>query len=508
MRICVVVPSVDHMATAGVRIRYQRLEPWLRAAGHELTLKLIDDMLPKSMGLFDVYLLCKCHDARSAVLAAELTARGIHVGADFFDDYYSQGDDSRFVHLRTWLRTIIKDLSFTLCSTPLMRASLQALAPRLPCHMVSDPFEAVDPGALALGVERKLERARTSRILDIGWFGIGDNPHFPVGISDLAAFAGGLTDFSRWGFTPRLAILTNRRALTPARLEMLGRLPLPHRLEEWSTEGERKLVAESYVCFLPVNAQRFSTVKSLNRGVTALTGGAQVLSAGYPLYAEMGEFVYRDVASVAEDILGARPKLRRETMASFLGLMGRMADPEGEAGGLTAFLSGLPARPKPATDPPLLGVIHGRHSTGAVHKYAQRLGHLSVPAAFAAVDLNYDIRVTRDANTGTAMLQLSHNAAQRLRSHLKGLVRPLTPAVGKLVSALPLQEDMANPFDPAQPEPINSDAVFIANYAAEIGRIEAIVRRHFDVTGVVLSEYASPFWSGDGRQAAPIAGAP
>lgn len=507
MRICVTVPSEDHLATAGVRIRYQRIEPWLRAAGHELSLKVIDDVLPKSKAHFDVYVLCKCHDARSIILAAELKARGIHTGADFFDDYYSQEDDSRFVHFRTWLRTIRESLTFTLCSTGPMRDRLRRLVPELPCHIVNDPFDRVDSEDLARKVENKIERARRSNILNIGWFGIGDNPHFPVGLSDLTAFASGLGDFERFGFKPRLSIVTNQRALTPGRLEMLSRLPVPYRLEEWTEDGERQLVAESDVCFLPVNAQPFSVVKSLNRAVTALTGGAQVLSAGYPLYGELGDFIYRNGQSIAEDFKAGRAKLCREALPEFLALMDRLANPDREASALIAFLSGLPSRPRPVDSMPFVAVIHGRYSTGAVHKYAQRLGHLSVPAAIATGDLNYDIRLLKGGGKGETTLQLSQNATARLKAHLKGKVTPIQPPAGKLVAEMPLPEDLAANWDQKEAGPSNSDALFIAQYDKEIGQIEAIVQRHFDVTSVVVSEYASPFWRDGQRRLPAVEGA-
>ena len=187
--------------------------------------------------------------------------------------------------------------------------------------------------------------------------------------------------------------------------------------------------------------------------------------------------------------------------------MDRIANPEREATGLIAFLDGLQARPKSEGSVPLLAVIHGRYSTGAVHKYAQRLGHLSVPAAIATGDLNYDIRLVRSGAKGSTTLQLSLNATARLKGHLKGLVTPIDPPIGKLVSALPLPEDLAPRFDPEESRPVNSDAVFIANYAGEIGRIEDIVQHCFDVTSVVISEYASPFWRDEPRRPALVEGA-
>ena len=494
MRICVLVPSEDHLVTAGVRIRYQRIGAILKSKGHTLEVSVIDTVQPQSKQLASIYLLCKCHDARSLVLAAELRSRGVHLGADFFDDYYSQGGDSRFVYIREWLRDIAHLLTFALSSTPLMLDTLRTLRPDLPSHMMNDPFDAFDEGSLGRMIDIKMERARATRRLDIGWFGIGDNPHFPVGLSDLKDFGGALEAFNSCGFSPRLSILTNRRALTSDRLELLSRLPLPWRLEEWSEAGERQLVAESYVCFLPVNAQRFSTVKSLNRCVTALAGGAQVLSTGYPLYRSLGDFVYHNAADVVADLRFGTPKLRAESLAPLLNLLHHHADPHEEANRLEVFLENLPDPTTARPAKPSLAVIHGRLSTSLVHKLTQRLGHLSVTGPWNNAPLNYDVRIAPLPGGAEPAIQLSDKAVKRLDPQASAKIQVFTARDGKTTSFLQLAPGLLADTTAAMTAKLGYDTILAANYTAFMQAVAGELRLLFPLTGIVFSEYSAPFW--------------
>jgi hypothetical protein len=121
MKISVLIPSEDYRQQAGARIRYQRIETYLRALGHELTAHPIDEFT--SLGAFvdDVYVISKIHDPRS-LLAADLAQEaGRLVGVDLFDDYYSQDDNPRLARMRLWLHALKPKLDFLLCSTPEMR---------------------------------------------------------------------------------------------------------------------------------------------------------------------------------------------------------------------------------------------------------------------------------------------------------------------------------------------------------------------------------------------------
>lgn len=495
MKICVVVPSEDQLATAGVRIRYQRIGAKLQAMGHSLKLALINDVQMKPKPAFDAYLICKCYDTRAIMLAAGLRSQGVHVGADFFDDYYSHAGDSRFVHLRQWLREIAAHLTFSLTSTQLMREIVTALLPRIPCHTMNDPYSTFDGNKVVNSIESKLKRVRSNGVLNIGWFGIGDNPYFSVGLADLHAFGEALAGFTTAGLSPRLSILTNRRALTVERLEMLARLPVPHRIEEWSEEAERQLINHSFVCFLPVNGQRFSAGKSLNRAVTALTGGAQVLSAGYPLYANFDDLIYSDSSSLVKDIRSGEPRLRRSTLPFLEQVMDRNANPGREARGLIEFLEAVPL-PAPAAKPADFAVIHGRLSMATVHKFAQKSGHLSVAGPQHSAELNYDVKLTQHPESGDAIVQLFASAVKRLKPEFAVLVKSFTAANGKKYAYLPLAGESLSRFAWKSSPLIDFESVFLATYSENMAIIESILHALFEGMTVVVSESASPYWRG------------
>jgi hypothetical protein len=396
MRICVLAPSASYLASAGVRIRYRRIESPLSELGHELSVLPITEFKRPEDFKHDVYIISKCYDARALVAARLIAARGGTLGVDLFDDYYSQVSDSRFIWRREWLRALLASADFVLCSTPAMQATAQLVAPNHPAHLLNDPYGQLDRRAVAAALARKIERLHRTRTLRLGWFGVGDNPYFSVGLADLAAFGGELARLRTSRFDVRLEILTNRRAVTADALAALRRLPLPFELDEWSEQGEATLLERCTACFLPVNAQSFSVVKSLNRAVTALTGGTQVLSAGYPLYESLGEFIYRDAGQLLADLVDCRPRLREETLEAFAHLMDSLASPRAEAHKLSAFLQKLSHGR--TTQMPHLAVVHGPYSTRDVHLFVQRMGGLSVASPFAKQQLPYDVRFTLRPN--------------------------------------------------------------------------------------------------------------
>lgn len=495
MHLGVVVPSEDHLATAGVRIRYQRIAAEMAALGHRLSVTVLDDVRLDRKPLADAYLLSKCHDARACVLAQEIRAMGRHCGVDFFDDYYSQARDSRFVHIRAWLRGIAPFLTFALCSTPPLRKAIASLLPGLPCHVLNDPAPGIDVTALAANLNAKRDRLAQTGIIDIGWFGIGANRHFPLGLSDLAAFGGHLSVFRQEGLAPRLSILTNTRAMTAERLESLKRLPVPWRIEEWSPEAEVQLLAEAQLCFLPVNAQPFSTMKSLNRALTALTSGAQVLSAGYPLYDSLGDFIYRDGASLLGDFRSGALRLRPATLQAFAEALCRHGDSTVEAGRLAGFLEALP--PPPAVARQKLIVLHGRQSHGLVHKFVQRMGHLSATGPWTETPgLNYDLRIGF-GDAGEPLAVIARRALPRLRAGLADLAKPAQRPADRLhLMQIPLAAVGAGAaFTSADPL-LNTEAGFLASYDSQIGALEDIALRLFGPHRIVVSELAAPFWRG------------
>ena len=500
MKVTIVIPDERQLATAGVRIRYHRLATRLDAAGHELDLQPID-ALAGSNAPADVVVFSKCHDARTVALADELRGRGARVGVDVFDDYYSDASDSRFVHLREWLRTLSTRLDFAMCSTPLMSDKLTAILPELPIHVMHDASIDLDEEALAERVERNAERALSTRRVDVTWFGIGDNPHFRLGLSDLFAYSNMLLDFVRAGYRPQVSILTNRRALDAERLEFIARLPVSAVLEEWSEELEAQSIAASLFCFLPVRAQNFSVVKSLNRAITTLTGGAQALSGGYPLYSELRPFVYDAAAPLIADLEAGTLALRRETVGALGERLASWGNAEVEARRLAAFLEGL--APTPSTAPAVLtATVHGRQSPAPVHALAQRLGHLSVASPFNQQKLPFDLRFANEEGAEPAII-LSAFAATKLTEEARARLRIDPARIGSASIRLRLDE-LATPcpFDPGDLTACRSLAVVSMRYDAAMAYVADVLAELFGPVRITVSELVSPLWSDVGRRAA------
>lgn len=394
MKIGILIPTQEQKNQAGVRIRYSRIEPALKQLGHRLELIPIQDLSLSNADNNDVYLISKCYDARALLIARQLRLRGRPVGVDLFDDYFSQHMDSRFVRLRYWLQALVAECSFILCSTAQMADIARDYAPDLPVHIMNDPATEINIQTIASEALRKFEFAHAQRRIDVAWFGMGDNPNFPVGLSDLAAFGSEVDRLRGHGYDVRLSILTNRRAMTPDNLAAISRLATPFTLDEWSESQEKSLLERSLISFLPVNAQQFSRVKSLNRAITALTSGVQVLSAGFPLYASLAPFIYRSPLQFLHDLRVGNLALRQETTQKLADTLAPLAEIGRESTGLADFLSDVCNKSsKPgAKSTHITAVIHGKETSGNIHKFTQKMGALSVASPFCQMDLNFDIR--------------------------------------------------------------------------------------------------------------------
>jgi hypothetical protein len=493
MKITLVVSGEDNLSSAGVRIRYNRLIPKLESRGHETFIVPISD-LRASGGLdSDVYLFCKCHDVRSVILAGMMRHQGAQVGIDIFDDYFSQAANPRFVHLRNWLRAITPNLTFGVCSTPRMQSLMNRLMPGLPSQLINDPFDSFDADAILSAVETNVEQALRTRVIKVGWFGMGDNPHFPVGVQDLHAFAAALRSCRELGFEPNLSILTNRRALNVDRLEMIARLGVPFHLEEWEEALERRLIRECLFCFLPVNAQAFSIVKSLNRAVTTLSGGSQVLSMGFPLYSDLEPFIYRDIQALLADLDARTPALRRETIEHLAERLESKADPSVEADRLLEFLSSLPKlQPEKA---PIYAAIHGRQTSSAVHKQIQNLGHLSIASPFQSNALAFDLRLTRCEQTKEPVFLLSRKAKQKLEKQLQATLNDPEVVGNTPVWKLPMSSLPKRYSKSLFGRKPNFVAADLAEYDATMAIMFRIARQLFGDVQIVFSELDSPYWS-------------
>lgn len=427
MNICVFIPSEEQLAQGGVRIRYRRIERALQDLGHQLHVMPIQDFAAADP-VHDVYIISKCYDARAYLVAHFVRGHRKLVGIDLFDDYFSQTRDSRFTRQRHSLRTLVQSADFVLSSTPAMHEVAASYAPQLPVHVMNDPATRVAAETVRQTLTRKQQYAHEKATLNVAWFGTGDNAHFPVGLADLVAFGGDLARLRGRGFDVRLDILTNHRAMTADALAMLRRLAVPYTVDGWTEEREVALLAKSLVCFLPVNAQGFSIAKSLNRAVSALCAGAQVLSSGYPLYQRLGALIYRDPEKLLHDLGRNSLALRGDTVPVLMDLVERLADQAVEANSLVEFLEerrqGQPKGVPAAAKPPTVALIHGRNSIGDAHKLAQRMGVLSICSPFCKASFDFDVRFSIAADGAGFDVLLAESCGGMLGSDLRSSLSP------------------------------------------------------------------------------------
>jgi hypothetical protein len=390
MKLVILVPSPDYVKNAGARIRYRRLSESLKRIGIELSLTPIDSFDPLKTSC-DVVLVSKCYDARALVAAVAMSRRGVSVGIDLFDDYFSEESDGRLSRYRGWLRQILHFSDFALCSTPVLARLIRQYRPEVPIHVLGDSAAAFAPDHLAKTLKRKSAEASSNGVIRACWFGIGDNPYFPVGLSDVAAFGGVIEALASGGMAVELTVVTNRRALIAVGLARLGELPLPVKVEEWSEQKERELLDQSFVCFLPVSAQPFSIAKSSNRAVTALTAGCQVLSAGFPLYAEFDDWIYREPESLVRDLGTRQLRFSPASIPAFEAKIGEIASAEREASSLSAFLAEISkTRSDSGGESKSIALLHGSATSLAAHEAVKRIGGISVATPFCSMPLEFD----------------------------------------------------------------------------------------------------------------------
>ncbi|QNM83793.1 hypothetical protein H8M03_05590 [Sphingomonas sabuli] len=425
MKVSVLVPSDEYKGYAGARIRYGRLTKALAQQGLTLALCKIGDFEPASDNS-DIIIISKCHDARALVAAALFAARGKLVGVDLFDDYFSQWDDSRLTRFRNWLGQLLEHCAFALCSTDAMAGVVREYRRDVPVHVVHDPAPPIEMAGLQKILRKKLAEARQSRVMRIAWFGVGDNPHFRIGLHDVAAFSGKLRPLRRVGMDIELTVMTNPRSLTVERLAELTTVPVRTKVEEWSEDGEDALLRRSLIAYLPVNLQRFSAAKSLNRAVTALSRGCQVLSAGFPLYDALDELIYRDTDALAADLEADTLRLSPARIDRFEQLMHDFASAETEADRLAHFLHALrPPRPQPSR----IALVHGLMTNKRAGEMVEAAEGLTVASPYSPSSIPADV-VFR-WNGGRLDMLVSGDATQRLRPAFKRRLAPREKLFGR-----------------------------------------------------------------------------
>ena len=410
MLVCIVTPSEEFAVSAGVRIRYDRLAVAARFIGHDIEIVPIADFQTRGDFRHDVYIFAKTYTAASCLLAWRMRQCGKPAGVDVFDDYFTQTADARMLRYRRWFAAMAETVDFFLCSTERLGEAIRPLLGGKPLAVIADPAGGVDVQQLEFVVARKLSELTTANNLRVLWFGIGDNPYFPVGIRDLVAFGAELTRLAGGNRDVSLRILTNKRALNTSGLAMLRHLSVPYTIEEWTAEREQQELVAAHVCFLPVSVQPFAQVKSLNRAVTALTAGCQVLAAGFPLYNKLHEYIYSSADELLADLNQGEPRLRPQSLAGFIGRIGELANAYRGAEkmfGLIADLAksvgasdaGLPGPalvediwPPAAKFPVDVAVVHGAQPDFKIHKLLQRFNGVSVKSPSCREDWNFGIR--------------------------------------------------------------------------------------------------------------------
>lgn len=482
MKLIVLVPSEEYRTYAGARIRYGRLAPELQRAGIHLQLEEIG-YFSADRDDYDALLISKCHDARSLVVAAIASRRGKLVGLDLFDDYFSQVEDSRLIRFRRWLEELIPNLSYAVCSTPLIGRILTNIRPDLPVHVANDPAPDFNARTLKSVLDAKLSVARDTRIIRFAWFGIGDNPHFPVGLSDLDAYSDAFRSLADRGWTLTCTVLTNGRALKVDALARLNSLPITTGVAEWTEENEHDLLARSFACFLPVNAQNFSAAKSLNRAVTGLSAGCQILSVGYPLYKPLHDFVYRNPSVFLDDLQRGSMRHSSGRMDEFLVSMSSIGSAEGEAQALVDFLSSAPVSPVQETT--RLVLIHGQATNGAAHKLVQAAGGLSIASPYCATPLGFD--VTFRGKTGAIEMVLTEKAAKLLPEQARERLQSQARTSERKLFVL-RADDEATSQAPMEKEVEESIPSQLASYDHTMKHIQRRMSEEFGPCRFLISE--------------------
>ena len=496
MKLCVIVPTEEHMAQAGVRIRYERLrEPFARY-GCEIDMVAIDSMQNMGMLVHDAYLFSKCYDARVFLLAGVMRRLGKPVGIDFFDDYFSQTWESKFLRQREWLLTVAAQADFYLCSTQRMQQVVESYMPGVPSHIMNDPFDDFPVAHLAERLHDKRQEVANSRQLDVAWFGVGDNPHFLVGLHDLHAWSYTLHALAGAHFDVRLHILTNKRALTSRGLDLINRLPVATTVEEWSVEKESALLDKCLVAFIPVNGQQFSIAKSMNRAVTALTAGAQVLSPGYPLYRDLADFIYRDSDALLKDLVDDNLLLRPDTLGTLETKFNHCANLDTEACNAAMFFKSVKSGHLNGKGRDIVAIVHGVRSPAEFHKHIQKLGQMSVSSPFGVEKLNYDVRFVPDSDEEGMMIEVEKRLLPLMAEKYRNASKPATSCTGRAVVSFGIDDGFAaDKRLLSDAFAAKSRAMKLVTYPAAMQAITRIVRSVFPTAQAYVSERELPYYS-------------
>jgi len=482
MKLSVVVPTQEYRSYAGARIRYDRLVPPLQDLGVDLSLIDIDSFDPDQSHA-EAVLISKCYDARAVLAAKGSRARGKLVGLDLFDDYFSQLSDSRLVRYRDWLRELTSVADFALCSTWQLAETVAAYAPALPIHVLNDPAPPVPSSEIRSRVADKIAAVRDEGKIRAAWFGVGGNRYFPVGLRDLPMCASVLRDLTVAGLGLDLSVVTDRRSLDAEGLASISSLPVDAHVYEWSEAAERDLLENCTIALLPVNSQAFSTAKSMNRAVTALSFGCQVLSVGYPLYASLGDFVYRDAQSFLADLTKGPLRMSEDAVERYLLELEKLGSHEREAARLSCFLQDL-ASPAPfSAEQPVL--VHGLETRADAHRRVRVIGGLSVASPFCAAPLDFDV-VFRAGPRGLMMF-VRKDAVRRMTPQARWRLVRGRRIRGRAYALVPFPDQDARGLAHSAWEGFPT-AVQLATYPSLMAEINERIIETFGPSEIIISE--------------------
>jgi hypothetical protein len=256
-------------------------------------------------------------------------------------------------------------------------------------------------------------------------------------------------------------------------------------VREWSETAERELLEEALVAFLPVGCQPFSTAKSLNRAFTALSSGCQVLSAGYPLYAPLGDLIYREASDLVADLVRGSLRLGPDTISKYDASVERLASADGEARALAVFLANI--RPAEASRQLLLSLVHGHSTMPEAHALVRSLNGLSVASPFSSVALDFDV-LFRAADSGLAMM-VSRKALRRMLPHMQERLQGRERVGGEQYLRVHDERPIRSAVEWGNP-PISIE---LATYASAMREIERRMTHSFGPVRTILSETSPLF---------------
>lgn len=495
MRILFLVPTRQHKVTAGSRIRYDRLKA--RSDYFDVAIQSMDEVTEADFAAASVCVFSKTYSTSAISLAKLLRARGTVVGIDLFDDYFSQNDDPRLTGFRLWLRRFGPVFQFALCSTATMQRVVAELVPGLPIHILPDPYPEIDVGRVTASVARSLLRVRETGILDVLWFGIGSNPFFPVGVQDLCAYSWSLAELASGRFDVRLKILTDIASLTATNLAHIGRLPVPYTIEAWTAEAEAEALDRTLVAFIPVNGQSFSRAKSPNRALTAISGGTQVLSPGFPLYTDLDRAIYTEATQLIADIERGECRVRSSTLSEIKQLVAQISDLDSVIVSLFLFLTrqhrttGHDAWSSSAGSLRTQAVLYALDPERQTVSASKAVGIVSIRSPYARGETVFDARL--DYESGRILtVWVTPDLIPYLAAPLQaGLSEP--QKIGKsLMVRVAAHETLLldAPFSvlPTEPRPVMYET---EAYYNDLSNLVRVCRRAFPTLGVHLAGFSS-----------------